>query len=253
MVSRHHRQTLFPGLGPDGQAALARSSVLVAGVGATGGTVAQLLVRSGVGRVRVVDSDVPEIGNLGRQLLYNEASAASGRPKALLARDALRAMNSDVLVEGIVARVGPDNIQALAQDVDLIMDGLDNQESRYVVNDWAAAAGIPWVWTGAVGSAGNVLAIHPGQTPCLRCLFPQPAPPGSLPSTDTVGIIGPAASAAGSIAAALAMKILSGQPVTLPARLITFDLWSGSFHEIPIHPDPHCPACGGGRNRGTPF
>ena len=244
--SRFFKQETFKGLGRDGQAALARSSVLVPGVGATGGTQAQLLVRAGVRRVRVVDFDAPELGNLQRQILYNEIDVRSGRSKAELAVETLRRMNSDIIVESVTARLGPDNVLDLIDGMDLIMDGLDNQEARYVLNDAAVKTGRPYIYLGAVGSAGAVMPIIPHRTPCLRCVFPDPAPPGTLPTCDTAGIIGPAAATAASIAAALALRILSGKGIPEPPRMINFDVWEGSFREIRFEsgPNKNCPCCG---------
>ncbi|MEW6263785.1 MAG: ThiF family adenylyltransferase [Thermodesulfobacteriota bacterium] len=245
-TDRHRKQVLFPGLGPAGQAALGRSSVLVAGCGATGGTIAALLVRAGVGLVRVVDRDFPELGNLGRQLLYNEPDLLEGLPKAVLAERSLSRANSEVKVQGIVADLNPDNVLELIRDVDLIMDGLDNQETRYLINDAAVNLGKPWVYAGCLGAAGNVMVILPGRTPCLRCLFPHPAPPGVLPTCDTAGIIGPAASLTASLASAEALKLLALGTEDIKPRMIAFDAWGGSFREISLaaEPDRSCPCCG---------
>ena len=244
--NRYRKQEIFSNLGPEGQAALARSSVLVAGLGATGGTMADLLVRAGVGRVRVVDRDFPELGNLTRQLLYDEESLASGLPKALLAEKALKKTNSQVKVEASVADVSPENVLDLIDGIDLILDGLDNQETRYLINDAAVSRQIPWVYAGCLGASGNVMLMIPEVTPCLRCLFPEPAPPGALPTCDTAGIIGPAAGLTASMAAAEALKYLSGQKPADPPRLMTFDLWSGLFRavEFPQGPEETCPCCG---------
>jgi molybdopterin/thiamine biosynthesis adenylyltransferase len=248
-TGRFYKQEIFKGLGPDGQTALATSSVLVPGVGATGGTQAQLLVRAGVGRVRLADFDAPELGNLQRQLLYNESDVKSGRSKADLAGEALRRMNSEVAVEALNVRLGPENVMDLIDGMDLIMDGLDNQEARYVLNDAAVKTGRPYIYVGAVGSAGAVMPIIPHRTPCLRCVFPNPAPAGTLPSCDTVGIIGPAAATASSIASGLALRILTGKGAPEPPRMISFDLWEGVFREVRFEsgPNANCPCCGESR------
>ncbi|MEW5722177.1 MAG: ThiF family adenylyltransferase [Thermodesulfobacteriota bacterium] len=247
-ANRHRKQELFTGLGPEGQAALGRASVLVAGCGALGGTIALLLVRAGVGRVRVVDRDFPELGNLGRQLLFTEKDLETGLPKAVLAEQALRAMNSEVKVEGVVAHIGPDNVLGLCEGMDLILDGLDNQETRYLLNDAAVQTGLPWIYAGCIGAAGNVMVIRPGLTPCLRCLFPEPAPPGTLPTCDTTGIIGPAASLTASVVTTEALKLLSGRQ---PARsgILSFDLWFGAIREMPLSEGSreNCPCCQGRR------
>jgi len=242
---RHRKQELFPGLGTEGQAALARSTVLVAGCGATGGTMAMLLVRAGVGRVRIVDRDFPELTNLGRQLLYDEADLAAGLPKAVIAREKLGRMNSEVEVEGIVADINPGNVFDLTEGVDLVLDGLDNQAARYLINDAAVSRGLPWIYAGCLGSAGNVMTVIPGRSSCLRCLFPHPAPPGTLPTCDTAGIIGSAPVLVAGVAATEALKLLAGSGSLLTRGLFTFDLWSNTFRMISL-PDPvrTCPCCG---------
>ncbi|MBI4773826.1 MAG: ThiF family adenylyltransferase [Deltaproteobacteria bacterium] len=226
---RYRKQELFAGLGPDGQAALRKSRILVAGAGATGGTVASLLVRAGVGLVRIVDRDFLELSNLNRQILYDESDLETGLPKAVLAERKLKAMNRDVEIEGIVTELNPQNAIELMSDVDLILDGLDNQVTRYLINDVAVSLDIPWIWTGCLGSIGNVMTVVPGKTPCLRCILPDPAPPGAMPTCDTAGIIGPTPNFVASLAAAQAMKLLSGTGRRTLHRCFTFDLWEGSF------------------------
>lgn len=247
--SRYHKQEIFDGIGVRGQAALRGSSVLVAGCGALGGVIATILTRAGVGWLRVVDRDAPDQTNLHRQILYDEADAASGRPKAVIAAGKLQAMNREVSVEGIAADITADNVTALADGMDLIMDGLDNQETRYLINDAAVRRGIPWVYAGCVASVGNVMTIIPGKTPCLRCVFPTPAPSGTLPTCDTVGIIGPTPALTGSVAAAEALKLLSGAGRPLTDALFVFDLWTNAFRVVPLARglDPHCPCCGAHR------
>ena len=151
-MDRHHKQNLFIGLGEPGQSGLEKASVFVAGCGALGGTIAALLVRAGVSRLRVVDRDFPEMGNLGRRLPYNEESVAAGLPKAVLAEQALESMNSETEVQGIVAHLSPENILEPAHGCDLLMDGLDNQETRHLLNDVAVSRNTPWVYAGCVGS-----------------------------------------------------------------------------------------------------
>lgn len=248
-TERYRKQMTFKGLGANGQEALGRSSVFVAGCGATGGTMAMLLVRAGVGRVTVVDRDIPEIGNIHRQLLYKEKDPAGEIPKAVLAEKRLRKMNSEVDVRGIAADINHENIMELLDGADLIMDGVDNQETRYLLNDAAFSLNIPWIHLGVIGSAGNIMPIIPEKTPCLRCIFPEPAPPGTLPTCDSAGILGPTPAVAASIAAAEAMKVLAGIPLPDPPKLISFDLWMSSFREssFPRGRDKNCPCCGLGR------
>ncbi|MBU2551213.1 MAG: HesA/MoeB/ThiF family protein [Proteobacteria bacterium] len=247
--TRYWKQEKFAGLGPGGQAALGRSAVLVAGCGATGGHMATLLARAGVGRLRVVDRDVPELGNLHRQVLYDESDPGSGRTKAELAAERLRRMNSGIEVQGVTVEIGPDNILDLAGDADLIMDGTDNQETRYLLNDAAVKLGKPWIYSGVIGAAGNVMPIIPGRTPCLRCLFPRPAPPGVLPTCETAGIIGPTPALAAAIAVTEAIKILTGATDRIIDGLISFDLWSNTFQAVALRSgkDDRCPCCALGR------
>jgi len=242
---RYQKQELFRGLGPEGQARLREAGVLVAGCGALGGTIATLLVRAGIGRLRVVDRDFLELSNLGRQLLYDEADLNSGLPKAILAARKLKQMNSQVEVQGVVADLNPDNVCELISGVDLILDGLDNQETRYLINDAAVSLDLPWIYAGVIGATGNVMVIIPEKTPCLRCLFPDPAPPGVLPTCDTAGIIGSTPNLAASIAVTEAIKLLSGAQEYLSPGLFTFDLWNNSYQLIPFETGPRqtCPCC----------
>ncbi len=243
---RYRKQELFAELGPEGQARLRRSKVLVAGAGATGGTVAALMVRAGVGLVRVVDRDFLELSNLNRQLLYDESDLETGLPKAILAEKRLKAMNSDVEVEGIVADINPDNAMELMSDVDLVLDGLDNQITRYLINDVAVKLDRPWVWTGCLGSTGNVMTIVPGRTPCLRCVLPDPAPPGAMPTCDTAGIIGPTPNLVASVAATEGLKLLTGAMDRLQTGILALDLWQSFYHlfELKDGKNEDCPCCG---------
>ena len=243
---RYRKQELFQGLGRAGQEALEKSSILVAGVGALGGTIAALMVRAGIGLVRLVDRDSPELGNLHRQLLYTEPDLAVGHSKARLAREKLVQTNSRVRIQGIEAEIDRNNILDLCRDMDLILDGLDNQETRYLLNDAAVKLGIPWIYAGCVAASGNVMTVIPGLTPCLRCIFPHPSPPGVLPSCDTHGILGPAASLTASAAAAEAIRFLAGGFHEKKPLMLRFDLWNMSFRTValPPEPDPDCPCCG---------
>lgn len=243
---RYAKQLNFIGLGPSGQARLAAAAVLVCGAGGLGGTLAQLMVRAGVGRVRVVDRDLVEPSNLNRQLLFDEDDL--GRAKAEVAASKLAAMNRAVRVEGLVAEVNPASITGLMAGVDLILDGLDNLTARYAINDAAIIQQKPWVFAGCVAARGSVMFIDPGRTPCLRCLFPHPPAEGDYPNSDSAGILGPAASATASLAAAEALKHLSGNPQAITPGLTTLDLWTGRFRHSagPQSPAVGC-MCGGGK------
>jgi molybdopterin-synthase adenylyltransferase len=257
MIDRYHRQSLLPQIGPAGQAKLAAARVLIVGCGALGTTIAEQLVRAGVGFMRIVDRDLVELTNLQRQVLFEEADADEGTPKAIAAARRLAAVNSSVTVEPIVADVHAGNAQELAIPdfkseisnsrfhADLILDGTDNAETRYLLNDVSVKHGIPWIYGACVGVEGRVMAIHTAAgTACLRCIFLDPPGPAELPTCDTAGVLGPAAAAVGAIQAALAIQILVGHDV--PKQLVRLDLWRGRFGATDIADARRadCPACG---------
>src|SRR5687768_14401076 len=210
-LARYERQMRYPPLGDAGQRKLANSRVLVCGVGALGSMIANTLVRAGVGFVRIVDRDFVELNNLQRQVLFDESDVAEGLPKAIAAANKLRAINSDVVVEPVVADVTHTNIDALAGDVDVIVDGTDNFATRFLVNDFAVKHGTSWVYGGCIGAEGQTMTILPGETPCLACFMAEAPPPGTTPTCDTAGILGPIVNVVASIEAAEALKILSGR------------------------------------------
>ena len=193
----------------------------------------------------MVDRDVPETGNLHRQVLYGESDPGSGRTKAELAAERLRRMNSGIQVQGVTADIGPGSILDLVGDADLIMDGTDNQETRYLLNDAAVKLDKPWIYSGVIGASGNVMPIIPGRTPCLRCLFPIPAPPGALPTCETAGIIGSTPALAAAIAVTEAIKILIGATDRIMDGLLSFDLWSNTFQPVVLEGgrNDRCPCC----------
>jgi len=246
-ASRYDRQTRFAPLGPDGQLRLAQGRVLICGCGALGCVVAQWLVRAGVGFVRLIDRDLVEPGNLHRQTLYDEADAASGLPKAVLAQRRLQSINSEVEVEGIVADLHSGNVAELAGGIDLMIDATDNFETRYLINDWAVAKGLPWIYGGVVGDEGCAWTIIPEHTPCLRCLLPQPPAPGAAPTCESVGVLGPAAGLIASWQANEAIKLLAGRTEAVLPAMLTVDLWRGTFRQSKTGryvPGTSCPACG---------
>jgi adenylyltransferase/sulfurtransferase len=231
---RYSRQVRFTPLGPEGQARLAASSVAVVGCGALGSVVAMALVRAGVGRVRIIDRDVPELSNLPRQVLFDEADVAAGLPKAAAAARHLQLINSAAVIEPVVADLTPMNAESLLGGVDVIVDGTDNFEARFIVNEYSCRHGIPWVHGGAIGSEGRVLTVLPGRTACLRCLIPEPPAPGVMPTCDTAGIIGPAAVVVGAIEACEAIKLLVGATEGMGNRLLACDLWEGVWRSIDL-------------------
>lgn len=245
-LDRYRRQIRFAPFGEEGQRQLSAAGVLVVGCGALGSVAADLLVRAGVGRVRIVDRDFLEADNLHRQVLYNESDAARGLPKAVAAAERLQAVNSDIAIEPIVADLSPGNIASLAGDVDCIVDGTDNFSTRYLVNDYAVHTGKPWVFGGVVGAEGQVLTIVPGETPCLACLMPEPPPAELQPTCETAGVLGPAVGVVASLQAMEAVKLLSGNRAAINARMTLIDLWTNSLRNVGVSSarNPDCRACG---------
>jgi adenylyltransferase/sulfurtransferase len=217
--------------------------VVVVGCGANGTVISNHLARAGVGRLTVVDRDFVELNNLQRQLLFDEQDLAQNLPKAAAAERKLRAINSDIDIKGIVADVNAENIESLISRATLVMDGTDNFETRYILNDACIKHGIPWIYTGAVASYGMSQTILPGQTACLRCLFPDVPPPGTSATCDTAGVIGPLVSAVASISATEAIKLIVGQG-ELNRGIIHFDVWYNTFEQFQSGgPREDCPAC----------
>ena len=245
---RYSRQTRFAPLGAEGQARLIAGRVAVVGCGALGSVVAMALVRAGVGFVRLIDRDVPERSNLPRQVLFDEADVAAGLPKAVAAARHLTAINSAITIEPVVADLTAANVADLLGGVDAIIDGTDNFEARYLVNEYACRHGVPWVYGGAIGAEGRVLTIVPGRTACLRCLVPDPPAPGTLPTCDTAGIIGPAALVVGAVEAAEAIKLLVGARDKIASRMLVCDLWENVWRTIDLSAlaAAGCPTCRGG-------
>lgn len=242
MTDRYSRQILFPGIGEEGQRRLGNSCVLVIGCGALGTIIATSLVRAGVGKVRIIDRDFIEYHNLQRQVLFDEDDIRNGLPKAIAAERHLRKANSSVEIEGIVADVNFTNVERLITGADLILDGLDNFETRFLINDVSLKHKIPWVYGGAISSSGMTMNIIPGETPCFRCLHSTVLSPGVVPTCDTAGVISPAPFIIGSLQTAEAMKILVGVK-EINRDLIIIDTWTGSFDRLEITRRQDCPAC----------
>jgi molybdopterin/thiamine biosynthesis adenylyltransferase len=241
---RYSRQVLFPGIGVDGQERLAKVAVAIVGCGATGSAVASLLARSGVGTIRIIDRDYVEPSNLQRQALFDEADAAESLPKAIAAARKIAAFNSQIVVEPQVADLTPANIEALLSGTQLILDGTDNFETRYLLNDYSVKAGVPWIYAAAVGSYGVTLNILPGETACLACIFPDP-PRGAIETCETAGILNSAVNLVASLEAAEALKLLVGARDQLRRSLLSFDVWSNERAEVgAASPRPGCRACG---------
>jgi len=241
-VNRYQRQTLLPQFGPAAQDSLARARAVLIGCGALGCALADQLVRAGIGHLRIVDRDVVELTNLQRQMLFDESDASLGLPKAVAAANRLGAVNSEVTIEPMVVDLHAANAEEVI-GADLVLDGTDNAETRYLLNDVAVKHGIEWVYGACVGTEGRMMAVRPGRTPCLRCLFPTPPAPGTLPTCDTTGILGPVAVTIASLQALAAIQLLIGADV--PNQLVSFDGWRGRWHSTPLDgPREGCTACG---------
>lgn len=244
-ADRFDRQRRFAPLGARGQERLEASTVLLVGCGALGGSLAQTLVRSGLGRLRLVDRDLVEVTNLPRQVLFEEADL--GRPKAQAALQALERIGGPSQVEAHAEHLDADNLEELADGVDLILDGTDNLSTRYLLNDFAVARDVPWVYGGVVGAGGLAMAVLPGRSACLRCVFPEPPPPGSLDTCDSAGVLLPAVAAVAALQAGAALRWLgadeAGRESFRPA-LLEVDVWCGEVRSIAARRHPDCPCCG---------
>jgi molybdopterin-synthase adenylyltransferase len=244
MEERYSRQVLFPGIGSDGQRKLAAARVGLVGCGATGSALASLLARSGVGSIRIIDRDYVEPSNLQRQSLFDESDAAQSLPKAIAAARKIAAFNSQIVVEPQVADLVPANAESLLDGMQLILDGTDNFETRYLLNDFAVRASLPWIYTAAIGSYGVTLNVLPGKTACLACLFPDP-PRGAFETCETAGILNSAVNLAASIAATEVIKMLVGANERVRRTLLSFDVWTNEHAEVRAeNPRPGCRACG---------
>jgi molybdopterin-synthase adenylyltransferase len=241
---RYSRQMLFAPLGEQGQSKLRASRVAMIGCGATGSTLASLLARSGVGYIRIVDRDFVEPSNLQRQNLFDERDAAESTPKAMAAAQKIASFNSDVRVEAQVADLRPENAHTILSGVDLLLDGTDNFETRYLLNDYAVKNSVPWIYTSSVGSYGVTMNILPGETACLACIFPEP-PTGAIETCDTAGILNSAVNFAASLAATEAIKLLTGARDRLRRTLLSYDVWRNQLAEISASvADRDCRTCG---------
>jgi molybdopterin-synthase adenylyltransferase len=262
-TSRYDRQQRFAPIGEAGQRRIETASVLIVGVGALGSVVAELLGRAGVGRLRIVDRDTVEWSNLQRQSLYTESDAREGLAKVHAAANRLTEINASIQVQPIAADVTPANIESFAEGVDLIVDGTDNFEIRFLINDLAWERSLPWIHGGCLGTSGQVFAFRPGQTICFRCLVPSVPDASSVATCDTAGVLGPATHMIASLQALEAIKVLvrngghkqEGEPHD---RLLAVDMWSGRYRSLETKglKKPTCPCCGEGRRdflRGNAF
>ena len=241
---RYSRQILFAGLGEEGQERLLRAHAAIVGCGALGSFQAAALALAGVGRLTIIDRDYVEPSNLQRQWLFEESDAAEALPKAVAAERRLARINSWVQARGVVADLTPANVEELVGEAQVILDGTDNFETRYLINDFALSRGIPWIYGAAVGSYGLTMPVIPGRTACLRCVYPDP-PAGAQPTCETAGVLNSITAVIAALQTADALKILAGRTDAVRARLTTADVWEGGVRQIEQpSPDPNCPACG---------
>ncbi len=243
---RYSRQTLFHGIGVEGQRRLASGRVAIVGCGATGSALAGLLARAGVGKLRIIDRDYVEPSNLQRQSLFDEKDALESLPKAIAAARKIASFNSEIAVEPEVNDLTPANIEGLLEEMDLILDGTDNFETRYLLNDYAVQQSIPWIYSAAVGSYGVTMNILPAKTACLACIFPD-SPRGTVETCETSGILNSAVNVVASIAVTEVLKLLVAGPDAPQLRrtLLSFDVWTNQHGEISAtQPRPDCRACG---------
>lgn len=245
-MERYARQILLAGIGEEGQRRLLRSKAVIVGCGALGTVIANTLARAGVGRLVIADRDYIELNNLQRQVLFDEGDIAQGLPKAVAAAQKLGRVNSSIRIEPVVTDVNPGNIESLIRGADVVLDGTDNLDTRYLINDACLKNAIPWVYGGVIADYGMSMTIIPGKTPCLRCLFREAPPPGTTATCDTAGVLGPVVGVVASIESAEAIKLLTGRG-RLNEGLITVDLWDNTFERIAIPGRAKdCPACSKG-------
>lgn len=236
---RYSRQVLLPEIGAQGQKKLGRSKAVVIGCGALGTNALSFLVRAGVGQVVVVDRDIVDFSNLQRQALFAETDI--GRPKAKVAEEKLKRINSEIEIRGMVADVSHVNIESLVKGATVVLDATDNMDTRFLVNDACVKHGIPWIYAGAVGVTGMVMPVV-SDGPCLRCVFPNLPQPGQLPTCDTVGILNTLPAVVAAFEVTEAFKIMQGKgPIK---ELIVVDVWQGEVQKIKVKKNPKCGTCG---------
>lgn len=244
-TERYIRQVVLRELGEEGQKKLGMATVLVAGCGGLGTNAAQLLVRSGVGRLRVVDRDVVEENNLHRQVLFTEEDVRERRPKVIAACQRLREVNSSVTLEPVVADISPRNVERLLEGVTVVVDATDNMETRFLLNDACVKNSVPWIYGGAIGTMGMTMTILPARTACLRCVIESPPAPGVLPTCVTMGVLNAAPAAVAAFEVAEALKIIVGRD-NAGDSLMYFDVWHRTIQTLPVSRRKDCPACGVG-------
>lgn len=256
-LSRYSRQTLLPEIGPQGQRKLLSSTVALVGCGALGTSIANGMTRAGIGRIKIIDRDFVELSNLQRQTLFNEQDVADELPKAIAAVEKLRKINSDVRLEPEVTDLNPFNAERLLKDVEAVVDGTDNFEARFLINDVCLKLEIPWVYGAVISTYGVTMSIVPEKSACLRCLMREQPAPGTVPTCDTVGILGSAPHVIGAMEVVQIIKLLLDDGKEYQGRLTQMDVWTADWFQVEVDRDPQCPACGLGQyefleaNEGT--
>ena len=242
LPDRYARQTLFAGIGRAGQERLLASRVAIIGCGALGTVLANNLARAGVGHLTIADRDFIEANNLQRQILFDEDDIARGLPKAVAAAEKLRRINSAVTVEARVQDITADTVEAFIEGADVVLDGTDNFETRYLLNDACLKAGKPWIYSGVIASYGVTMNVLPGETACLRCVFPERPLPGTLPTCDTAGVLNGIVGVIAGVAATEALKLLVGSDA-LVRGMTWIDLWENTFDRLEVPRHDACPTC----------
>jgi molybdopterin-synthase adenylyltransferase len=249
-LNRFRRQIAYPAIGMTGQERLAGSKVAIVGLGALGSTIAERLARCGIGSMRLIDRDWVEIDNLPRQALYTLHDAEYHLPKAVAAANHLASIDPTIHLEPMVCDLTHRNAESLLRGIDLIFDGTDNFETRYLINDASVSFGIPWVHAGIIGASGQAMLVVPKATACFRCLLPDVPPLESMQTCDSVGVLGPAVGVIASWQALLGMKWLvqpnAGAAPNATSQLTIFELWSGEVRNVALQRNPDCPACAEG-------
>ncbi|MBV8821673.1 MAG: ThiF family adenylyltransferase [Ktedonobacteraceae bacterium] len=243
MLDRYSRQILFSPIGREGQERLQASSVTIIGCGALGTMLANNLCRAGIGRLVIADRDYIEMNNLQRQILYDEDDVLRHVPKAIAAAEKLRRVNSQVRIEALVEDINADGIETLVRESDLVLDATDNFETRYLINDACVKYQHPWIYSGVIASYGVTMNIVPGDTPCLRCVYPDMPLPGTTPTCDTAGVLNGIVAAITGIASTEAIKILL-KSETMGRSMVWMDVWQNTYDRVEVPREPDCPACG---------
>jgi len=244
-MERYEKQIFFNEIGEDGQRRLLVSKVVIIGCGALGTVIANNLVRSGVGYVRIVDRDYIELSNLQRQLLFDEDDIKNNLPKAVAAEYKLKKINSEIQIESVVTDVNPKNIEKLCEGMDIILDATDNFQTRFLINDISVKLNIPWIYGGVIGSSGMTYSIIPNKTPCFRCIFPDIPPAGSVDTCDTAGVLNAITNIIASLQSTEAIKILTGQFDAVIKEMRFIDIWVNTFDNLMIYPKDNCTTCKG--------